>query len=121
MEYWCYNNPDQCDATKLKQDSSSNLYYISASDIGNNFRSELKIPFAGSRYYDDGSWDDVEDYAILRSSSPNGDKARYLDLDSSYASASNYYYHAFGFSVRCFKNSPENLPQTSSLSLSASS
>lgn len=104
LEYWCYNNPDQCDATNLRL--SNSLYYISASSVGNDFRSALKIPFAGYRVSNDGSVNGLRGYAHLWSSSPSGVHARNLYLNSS-SVYSNYdiSYRSFGAGVRCFKNS----------------
>ena len=91
-------------------------------DSNLNFVNDLKIPFAGNRGYADGSMINTGRYGVLWSSSPGSQLARYLlvPYDGSVC-ASNNYRRAYGLAVRCFQNSPENPPKTSSLSLSASS
>ena len=68
----------------------------------------FKLPFAGSRHYYDASLNYQGSYGYYWSSSPgsaSSDYARLLRLSSSNVRASNSYYRALGFSVRCFKDS----------------
>jgi hypothetical protein len=67
---------------------------------------DLKLPFAGNRYYGSASSIGLQGgYGNYWSSSPGSTRARYLDLDSSGVSADYDSNRANGFSVRCFKDS----------------
>ncbi len=71
----------------------------------NLFRDTLKLPMAGLRYYGSASSVDFQgSYSFYWSSTPDGQKARYLDFNASYVNPGYTTYRAYGFSVRCFKN-----------------
>ena len=68
----------------------------------------FKLPFAGYRYYNDASLNGQGSYGYYWSSSPlsaSSNGARGLSLDSSDVYASSYSDRAYGYSVRCFKDS----------------
>ena len=69
----------------------------------------FNIPFAGRRDYSSAALDYQGSRGFYWSSSPAGsvdlNLVRSLYLDSSPVSAGSHNYRAFGFSVRCFKNS----------------
>ncbi|MDD2907949.1 MAG: prepilin-type N-terminal cleavage/methylation domain-containing protein [Candidatus Gracilibacteria bacterium] len=73
---------------------------------GNNIQDLLKLPFAGDRYWMDGTMKNQGTDAYYWSSSPAGFNSYYL----SFTSSSNFIYYsfnmkrAFDMSVRCFKN-----------------
>ena len=67
----------------------------------------LKMPMAGFRRYDDADVSDVGSFGFYWSSTPsNANYAYNLGFDSSDIYPQNYIYRSYGFSVRCFKNSP---------------
>lgn len=72
------------------------------------WRINLHMPFAGYRYYIDGTVGSQGVYANYWSSSPRGgsypERARYLGFYSGNVSLSDAYYRAYGASIRCFKN-----------------
>jgi hypothetical protein len=77
--------------------------------MGVTFRTAFKLPLAGYRNYPNASKRDQNSVGYYWSSSPDmnaSSKAHYLvvnyDLDANYNGG-----RAFGFSVRCFKDSPE--------------
>ena len=85
-------------------DSSVNWYFDS--NIS-QFYTAFQIPFAGYRDIYDGSLYSQGDYAYLWSSSPyvGNESARYFDMNEDYAGADSNDYRAYGFPVRCFKDS----------------
>jgi len=87
---------------------SNNLYYFSNTTSREAFMTYFKFPFAGYRDYWDASLN-VRGYGLYWSSSPYGsdypEYARSLYLDSSNLDADYYDNRAFGYSVRCFKDS----------------
>jgi hypothetical protein len=86
--------------------TSSGLPFFSDSAKATKFRNDFLLPLAGDRGYDSASTvSDQGYYAEYWSSSPNSTYARYLDLGSSYVYASNNFYRAYGFSLRCFQDS----------------
>ena len=76
-----------------------------------NWRTNLHMPFAGRRQYDTASIFSQGANWYYRSSSSRGSDASNLYLNSSRVSSTNYW-RAFGFPIRCFKNSFE-LPTAS--------
>ena len=102
-------------ATGVTLNWSDNLYYFSDSTARQNFMEYFNIPFAGLRNYSSAALNGQGSYGLYWSSSPYGSdypyRARFLYLDSSNVDANNIYYRAYGFSVRCFKNSFES-PET---------
>ena len=76
----------------------------------------FKLPFAG--YYWDASLYDQGSNGVYwssSSSSAGSNNARSLYLDSSYVYANNDVSRAYGYSVRCFKDSYVASPETSNL------
>lgn len=68
----------------------------------------FKLPFAGSRNYDDASLNRKGSNGYYWSSSPysgSSISARYLNLGSSFVRAGSSRGRAYGYSVRCFKDS----------------
>ena len=68
----------------------------------------FKLPFAGIRDYSDASLSDQGSNGGYWSSSPDWASSKYarsLVLDSSSAYANYNDYRAYGYSVRCFKDS----------------
>ena len=81
----------------------------------NNWRINLHMPFSGSRKYSTADLINQGSTGYYWSSSPSSagsDYARYLYLDSSNVRANGSNRRAYGFSVRCFKDSFE-LPTSS--------
>ena len=73
-----------------------------------NFRDDLLLPFAGGRLSYDASVYNQGGYGRYWSSSPlpsNASNSYYLYFDSSNISPQSYNYRAYGYSVRCFKDS----------------
>ena len=67
----------------------------------------LKLPFAGSRYYSSAGVDSQGIYGYYWSSSRSSTNNAYvLSFNSTALNPQNVKYRAYGFSVRCFKNSP---------------
>ena len=67
----------------------------------------LGLPFAGYRYYSSAGVLSQGSYGSYWSSSRNNTNyAYYLSFYSTALNPQNAYYRAYGFSVRCFKNSP---------------
>lgn len=67
----------------------------------------LKMPMAGSRDAYDSSVADVGSYGEYWFSTPSGaDFAYYLYFSPSNISFMGDFAHAFGYSVRCFKDTP---------------
>ena len=90
--------------------------YLSANGIWTKFSNDLKLPLAGYRDYDeDGDVTSAGNFAYYWSSSPRGgsnpDSAWNLGFNPSYVGPASYSSRAFGFSVRCFKNSYIELPK----------
>ena len=110
FEYRCLNNSDKCTMSNMRL-SYGWYYNYSDSSIGDNFKSALKIPSAGSR---DGTdrWryygNNQGETAAFWSSSPGDDKysmgASCLYLSSFCAFIQNRNSRTYGESVRCFKN-----------------
>ena len=77
------------------------------------------IPFAGSRDYSSATLNYHGSYGFYWSSSPYGSdspsRARSLYLLSSYVNANYNFSRAYGFSVRCFKDSYVASSETSNL------
>lgn len=75
----------------------------------------FKLPFAGYRQYYDASLNGQESYGVYWSSSPysadDPNFARCLGLILSIVGANNNNDRAFGYSVRCFKDTYE-VPST---------
>lgn len=74
-----------------------------------NFWIALKLPFAGTRYYNDSNVYFQGTGGYYWSSSPypsNANYSYYLYFNSSSVYPQSSYYRAYGFSVRCFKNKP---------------
>lgn len=72
------------------------------------FKTDFKLPLAGSRKYSDASLISQGSLGRYWSSSPysaSSHLARYLNLDSSSVRANDYHDRALGYSVRCFKDS----------------
>jgi len=67
-------------------------------------QTSLKMPFAGSRHWDNGAFDDGGSGGDYWSSSPNGTNGYFLYFNSSNINPSHSLHRAYGFSVRCFKN-----------------
>ena len=94
---------------------TSNEWLVYVRDIDNDdkkiwkeFAEDFNLPFAGYRNYSNANISDQGSYGYYWSSSPesaDSNFARYLYLSSSYATANNTGNRAYGFSVRCFKNS----------------
>lgn len=104
FECWCKNNSDKCTMSNMQQ--YQGIYYnYSDYPIGTNFAAALNIPFAGWRDYSSASVRNQGDYALLWSSSPDDTRARFLRLRSSNVYADSRNYRAYGFPVRCFKDS----------------
>ena len=96
-------------ATNVTLNWSNNLYYFSDSTARENFMKYFKLPFAGLRNCSSAGLVSQGSIGYYWSSSPYGsdypDIARGLYLDSSLVNASDYGHRAYGFSVRCFKDS----------------
>jgi uncharacterized protein (TIGR02145 family) len=76
-------------------------------NAGTLWSDTLLLPLAGNRYYDSSAPIlNQGDYASYWSSSPNSTDARYLYFNPSYVGASFYDRRAYGFSLRCFQDSP---------------
>ena len=86
--------------------NNNNLYYnISDSNIGMNFASDFKLPFAGFRNNSNAILYQAS-YGYYWSSSPysaTSNSVYYLDLSSSKVAVS-YDSRTYGYSVRCFKD-----------------
>ncbi|MDR2415299.1 MAG: fibrobacter succinogenes major paralogous domain-containing protein [Candidatus Peribacteria bacterium] len=86
-------------------DSSGYKYFSSNTTAAQKFMNDLKLPLAGSRYYDSAS--SISNQGSdggYWSSSPSSTNARSLSLSWSRVYAYSNYRRAYGFSVRCFKN-----------------
>ena len=97
--------------------ANGDFHYFSNSANAAKFKNAFKLPFAGDRGSTGASLSHQGSYGIYWSSSPgsaSSDYARLFYLYSSYVYASSYSRRAYGFSVRCFKNSPE-VPETLTL------
>ena len=71
-----------------------------------NFGIALKLPFAGYRYYSSAGVNDQGSNGYYWSSSRSStNRAYYLSFDSTALIPQNSSVRAYGFSVRCFKNS----------------
>ncbi len=95
----------------------SPLHYFSNSTNAWKFRNAFLLPLAGGRRYYNASLYDQGSYGYYWSSSPgygNSDRTRYFYLSSSNVNADNVSIRAYGYSVRCFKDS-SNAPQTLTL------
>lgn len=86
---------------------------------GTAFSNDLLLPLAGYRDYNAGKVYDTGGYAHYWSSSPRGGSNPYGAWDLSFGSSNVYpsttRFRANGQSVRCFKNSYIELPQTFNL------
>ncbi|MDD3646492.1 MAG: prepilin-type N-terminal cleavage/methylation domain-containing protein [Candidatus Gracilibacteria bacterium] len=73
---------------------------------GANMQIDLKLPYAGRRSWDSGTFNYGSSNGIYWSSSPKfrGNEGYNLYFDSSSINPSSGFIRAFGFSVRCFKN-----------------
>jgi hypothetical protein len=71
---------------------------------------DLLLPLAGGRGRESGALGSQGAAASYWSSSPYGGNAYYLTFHSDHLYPQNYDDRALGFSVRCFKNSPESAP-----------
>ena len=88
-----------------------------SNDSAGAFTSPLKLVVAGSR--PSSSDDPIRNEgsygyywtSTVRSSTVNGDYARYLRFGSEYA-IMDHYYRAWGYSVRCIKDSPSTCDST---------
>ena len=76
----------------------------SSNNAAGAFASPLKLPVAGARYSSDGSLNFVGSYGFYWSSAVDGTYSRFLSFSSSPADMFSYF-RAFGFSVRCIKDS----------------
>ncbi|MDR0650837.1 MAG: fibrobacter succinogenes major paralogous domain-containing protein [Candidatus Peribacteria bacterium] len=86
-------------------DSSGYKYFSDATGT-KKFRDYFLLPLAGYRYFDSSApVHNQGNYGRYWSSSPNGSTARNLRLDTSNVRADHSSARAYGFSVRCFKNS----------------
>jgi uncharacterized protein (TIGR02145 family) len=85
---------------------------IEQDSVAKNFAKDFNLPFAGYRYYSDvevksqGS----DSYYWSSSSDSNG-SAYYFNIYGSKNNFDSWYsnYKSYGYSVRCFKNTSENL------------
>jgi uncharacterized protein (TIGR02145 family) len=75
----------------------------SSNNAAGAFASPLKLPVAGCRVYNDGTFYVVGSYGFYWSSTVDGTNASNLNFDSSIAFM-NSHYRALGFSVRCIKD-----------------
>jgi hypothetical protein len=92
------------------------LFYLNSNY--SDFQEYFKLPFAGSRNYSDASLIGQGFVGLYWSSSPysaGSNYARYLYLNSSLVDANSLNLRAYGFSVRCFKDSYVADPETSNL------
>ena len=110
-------------AGKVSQDLTVNgdFHYFSYSTNRQKFQNVFLLPMAGYRNYSDASLSNQGSFGLFWSSSPSSagsNYARRLGLDSSYVYANLSDYRAFGFSVRCFKDS-SLAPNTYTLELDA--
>ena len=104
MEYWAEENG-------IELEDNGGLKYNNTTLDGLKFQEDFKIPFAGYRDYDAYVYD-MWYGASLWSSSPDvgNDNARNFSLDPDGAYADNGSLRAYGFSVRCFKDSYLSFP-----------
>lgn len=65
---------------------------------------KLRLPFAGSRYWDNGYYYFQSTNAYYWSSTPYSDYAYNLYFNTSYIDPADYSFRGNGFSVRCIKN-----------------
>ena len=101
LEFYVYENYSN---NTGNLNDSNGYKWISSSDVASWFAHYFQIPFAGRRDFGDANVSGQGSSAYLWSSTPNGDDARYLFLNSSYVGASYNHPRAYGLSVRCFKN-----------------
>ena len=107
--YICYDADDNT----IDCENVDEVSYIECEEYDEDFalqiQNDLKLPFAGSRYYEDASLYNHGSFGLYWSSSPsdsdNPDSARTLYLYSSDVRAIYNYNRAVGLSVRCFKDS----------------
>ena len=106
--YICYDADDNT----IDCENVDEVSYIECNEYDEDFalqiQSDLKLPFAGRRYYFNASLNLQGSYGFYWSSSPDSassNNARYLYLDSSNVSADYNDGRAYGYSVRCFKDS----------------
>jgi hypothetical protein len=116
LDYWYYTN------YKAHPSISQNLYYFSDSTTDSTkrqaFMDYFYIPLAGNRNYSNASLDSQGSYGSYWSSSPfsaSSRSARDLYLVSISVNVSYNDYRAYGFSVRCFKDSYVASPESSNL------
>ena len=69
------------------------------------FKSYLHIPLAGFRDKD-GSWNNGNSYAYLRTSSPDGSLSKRFRFDNAYSYSNSTDRRSFGFSIRWFRDTP---------------
>lgn len=93
---------------------SGDFHHLSDQTNRTKFQEAFKLPLAGYRYYLDASLGSQGINGHYWSSSPHSassNRARYLRLNPSSVTTDNDYFRAYGFSVRCFKDSPD-APET---------
>ena len=121
-EYWCLNHPSVCSVSDLRE-VGDGRYYLNNQTIVDNLREDIKLPFAGYRYYSTAKVRYQGDLGSYWSSSPystNNSWSLYVNRGGLF-NPTDCTYRSYGQSVRCFKNSLKKSPKTFSLSLSASS
>ncbi|MDR2415343.1 MAG: fibrobacter succinogenes major paralogous domain-containing protein [Candidatus Peribacteria bacterium] len=79
--------------------------YFNNMTAAEKFMNDLKLPIVGYRLYTSASLNVQGLVGYYWSSSPNSGEARALYLSSSYVFAHFGGYRAYGFTVRCFKDS----------------
>jgi uncharacterized protein (TIGR02145 family) len=87
-------------------DDNGGYKYFGDTTNAKKFRDAFLLPLAGYRHYvSSATVYNQGYYSHYWSSSPNGSSARDLYLSTSRVSATNLNDRAYGFSVRCFKDS----------------
>ncbi|MDD2907651.1 MAG: prepilin-type N-terminal cleavage/methylation domain-containing protein [Candidatus Gracilibacteria bacterium] len=71
---------------------------------GSEMQNILKLPYSGSRFWNNGTFGDGSYFGLYWSSSYNGVSPYLLGFDSGYIDPNSTSDIPYGFSVRCFKN-----------------
>ena len=93
----------------LKYNIRSGLYYYNLAWLWTEFQEIFKIPFAGFRMWSTSKISSVGSYDDLRTSTPvssSSTNSFAFQLNSSATNAHNNFYRTYGFSIRCFRNTP---------------